>query len=271
MGAIGVKTGRWIPVLVGIISLTAGCGGNQASQAPEPIAESGAEPVAESGAEPGSVTVGQPPSGQPPELSEAPISSLRSVEDLPAVAVNRALPVPSLIPPTGAERRASGVNPGRTDPFEAIASSPIVQPRAVAAAPAVPVNPPPAPQPVAAAPAQVTTVPLPTLQPAPTDLSALPPVAIPAMPTPEAPASPTNIAETIEVSGIIQVGSQVNAIIQVPNEQTSRYVSVGDRLANGQVLVKRIEVDPNQDAVVIFEQAGVEVVRSVGSTLVSMR
>jgi hypothetical protein len=38
---------------------------------------------------------------------------------------------------------------------------------------------------------------------------------------------------------------------------------VGDRIANGQVLVKRIDVRPGSDPVVVLEQNGVEVTRFV--------
>jgi hypothetical protein len=49
----------------------------------------------------------------------------------------------------------------------------------------------------------------------------------------------------------------------VPEETTSRYVQAGQRLANG-VLVKRIEMNQGINPVVILEQNGIEVVRTVG-------
>jgi hypothetical protein len=63
---------------------------------------------------------------------------------------------------------------------------------------------------------------------------------------------------------VVQVGNSYQAIIKAPNEPTSRYVSVGQRLANGQVLVKRIEMNPGGDPIVILEENGIEVGRSVG-------
>jgi hypothetical protein len=62
---------------------------------------------------------------------------------------------------------------------------------------------------------------------------------------------------------VIEVGGVTNAIVKEPNAP-SRYVRVGQRLSNGQVLVKRIEVDRGPEPVVILEQFGVEVARRVG-------
>lgn len=64
--------------------------------------------------------------------------------------------------------------------------------------------------------------------------------------------------------GVVQIGNEVQAIVQVPNEATSRYISVGQWLSNGQVLVKRIEVNQGSDPLVILEQNGIEVAKAVG-------
>lgn len=78
------------------------------------------------------------------------------------------------------------------------------------------------------------------------------------------PASPS-LAEAVIVSGVVKVdGGSTKAIVQAPNELTSRYVSVGQRLANGQVLVKDIVVTPYGDPQVILEQSGQLVYRMVG-------
>jgi hypothetical protein len=73
------------------------------------------------------------------------------------------------------------------------------------------------------------------------------------------------LASSVAVSGVIQIGNEAQAIVQVPNEGTSRYVRVGQRLSNGQVLVKRIEMNEGSDPVVILEQYGIEVARAIGS------
>jgi hypothetical protein len=88
-------------------------------------------------------------------------------------------------------------------------------------------------------------------------------------PSPKSPiASPVPrpdpaIARAVEVTGIIQIGDQAYAIVNAPNEPTSRYVQAGQRLAGGQVLVRRIDFN-RAEPVVILEQSGVEVVRAVG-------
>ena len=69
-------------------------------------------------------------------------------------------------------------------------------------------------------------------------------------------------AKGVEVTGVVEVGGETRAIIKVPNEP-SRTVREGDRLFNGQVLVKRIEAR-GAIPLVILEQYGVEVARRIG-------
>jgi hypothetical protein len=71
------------------------------------------------------------------------------------------------------------------------------------------------------------------------------------------------LAKAITVTGIVQVGSSRQAILRSPLEPSSRYVSPGQRVANGQVLVKRIEVR-GSEPVVILEESGIEVVKFIG-------
>ncbi|WP_052672241.1 hypothetical protein [Aliterella atlantica] len=72
------------------------------------------------------------------------------------------------------------------------------------------------------------------------------------------------LAQNVTVMGVIQIGESTQAIVQVPNEPTSRYVQVGQRLSNGQVLVKRIEMNEGAEPLVVLEQFGVEVAKAVG-------
>ena len=83
------------------------------------------------------------------------------------------------------------------------------------------------------------------------------PIAIP-VPRPD----PT-LAKAVQVTGVVQIGNQAFAIVNAPNEPTSRYVQEGQRLSGGQVLVRRIDFN-RAEPVVILEQSGVEVVRAVG-------
>ena len=79
------------------------------------------------------------------------------------------------------------------------------------------------------------------------------------------PPPDTAIADGIEVSGVVQVGSLKQIIVKVPTEPTSRYVKIGQRLANGKVLVKRVDLKMGADPTVVFEQSGVEILKEVGS------
>ncbi|OUC14660.1 MAG: hypothetical protein B0A82_09995 [Alkalinema sp. CACIAM 70d] len=87
------------------------------------------------------------------------------------------------------------------------------------------------------------------------------PSAIPTIP----PLPEPTLARAVEVTGVVMIRGTAQAIVKAPNEPTSRYVSAGQRLSNGQILVKRIEVFSGSDPVVILEENGVEVVRPVGS------
>ncbi|WP_205370722.1 hypothetical protein [Thermoleptolyngbya sp. PKUAC-SCTB121] len=83
-------------------------------------------------------------------------------------------------------------------------------------------------------------------------------------PAPPPPPQPT-MARAVKVMGVIQIGNTAHAIVQAPNEPTSRYVRVGQRLSNGEVLVKRIEMNRgSEEPVVVLEQYGIEVPIAVG-------
>ncbi|NJR48485.1 MAG: hypothetical protein HC780_01930 [Leptolyngbyaceae cyanobacterium CSU_1_3] len=101
-------------------------------------------------------------------------------------------------------------------------------------------------------PGSAAGAPIAPLKPTPPAIAALPPLPEP------------TLAKAVEVSGVIVVGGVAEAIVKAPNESTSRYVRAGQRLSNGQVLVKRIEVNAGSDPLVILEQNGVEVSRGVG-------
>jgi hypothetical protein len=68
-------------------------------------------------------------------------------------------------------------------------------------------------------------------------------------------------AKAVLVNGVVLIGKEPQAIIKVPNEP-SRYVQAGQRLANG-VLIKRIEMNRGSEPVVILEQYGIEVAKTV--------
>lgn len=81
---------------------------------------------------------------------------------------------------------------------------------------------------------------------------------------PDVPVPPaTQLAEAIQVTGVVELGSTLTAIVKSPSEATSRTVRVGDSLEGGQVIVRRIEMKGNQQPQITFSQNGVEVTRSV--------
>jgi len=96
---------------------------------------------------------------------------------------------------------------------------------------------------------------------APTAVRVAPPV------PPPPPPPRTAEAGSILVNGIVELGGRQFAIVAVPGETTSRYVSTGQRLFNNQVLVKRMETAGIPT--VILEQSGVEVPRPVGEAAVA--
>jgi hypothetical protein len=87
-----------------------------------------------------------------------------------------------------------------------------------------------------------------------------PAATIPSLP----PLPEPTLARAVEVTGVVVVAGVPQAIVKAPNEATSRYVQAGQRLSNGQVLVKRIEVSTGGEPIVVLEQNGVEVSRTVG-------
>lgn len=85
---------------------------------------------------------------------------------------------------------------------------------------------------------------------------ATPPLApLPALPQP-------TLAEAVLVTGVMTIGNENFAVVQTSTG--SQYVRAGQRVANGQVLIKRIDVRGSEPSVVL-EQNGIEVTRSVGA------
>jgi hypothetical protein len=118
---------------------------------------------------------------------------------------------------------------------------------------------------------------------APIPLSAIPPIQVsnnlpplPALPgapigqplnSPKfaAPISPTALADEVEVTGVIQTGGRVMAIVKAPDESTARYVNSGDTLSSGRVIVREIRVGQAGQPTVVLEQNGQRVTKSIGA------
>jgi hypothetical protein len=211
------------------------------------------------------------PVSQPAKVAQSPTAT----QNFSQPTVNPKLPpppsaIPGLIQSTNGEERAKQVQAGiqaskaQRDPFKSVPTpvvtllpnpqpTPAVSAPQVASAPARPATPGSA-RPGSARPGSVQPGLVP-LKPGLPGIAALPP-----LPT-------ANLANAVEVTGVVQVGGVPQAIIKSPNERTSRYVRTGQRLANGQVLVKRIDVYTGSGTpVVILEENGIEVARAVGDS-----
>lgn len=86
------------------------------------------------------------------------------------------------------------------------------------------------------------------------------------LPEPEPIAEPT-LAQEVIISGLYEADGAIKLIVQAPEENTSRYVEVGQYLSNGQVLVKSIDKDYFPYPLVILEQSGIEVAKTIGGNL----
>jgi hypothetical protein len=259
---VGSMSIQWRMIgLLGLLCLTAGCGTRNLTTSPTSIAA--IEP--EAAAKPPEASVSETPVQSSVPVAEPATQPNQSVRinqasqsaQLPLSPGNEPLiPVPVLPPPPPLIPDVPQV----VQPRDTSAAPVRPAPSASAAKPTVPAGRSPQ-APVAASPAPATPA---TTPPASPQAPATQPAIIAPAPAVSNPAPSGNLANQIAVSGVIQIGGQTSAIIEVPNEATSRYVNVGDNLANGAVEVKRIEVGANQEPVVVLEQDGVEVYRPVG-------
>ena len=71
-------------------------------------------------------------------------------------------------------------------------------------------------------------------------------------------------AMAVEISGVIEVGGRTQVIVKLPTESFSRYIEIGERVADGRVLIKRVEGQNSLSPTVVLEEVGVEVPRKIG-------
>ncbi|PZV16771.1 MAG: hypothetical protein DCF22_04480 [Leptolyngbya sp.] len=242
-----MKRQLWLGI-IGIITLSTGCSG-----------ESG-DKQAQSGAPQTPTSTAQTFSNPLVNASAKPIA--RSV--------------PGLLQPTNAATRIPSIVTGRRDPFAIV---PGAQPIIIASrsgSSRVAIAPLPRsvnklpPQPIPSAgmvpalslpPIAVGSYPnLPNLSPMPPGM----PSGMPAITIPVAPPSRTSVADAIAVNGIVKVGGRWTVIVKEPSATSSRYVAVGEYLENGKVLVKKIVAAESADPVVVLQQNGVEIRKSLG-------
>ncbi len=250
--------------IVGLLALgVSACGGGQTQVQEPPVGEIEEGPaVSEDQLAEGEQPVGEDGVAVQPSFADPLIPG---VEDLPSGRVP-----PDLISSTPADQRVRTVNRNRQDPFALVPGSPVVvsfpdpEPEpapqftnngGIGAAPAGQLGAPSSQLPPG------SLAPVPNLVPGASGNGEGPAVAA-APPPPPPPPQPT-LARGVEILGVVQVGSIAHAIVRAPNEPTSRYVRVGQRLSNGEVLVKRIEM--LEDPRVVLEQFGIEVELLVGA------
>lgn len=179
-----------------------------------------------------------------------------------------------LIQSTDSNERLQQISNSRSDPFAVVPIPPPPQitpppappgptaaapPAGTAGAPAGP-GAPGAGTPVAVGPGAPGATPgAPGAQPV------APGAGQPATPPPLAPLpalpQPT-LAEAVQVSGVMTIGNENFAVVQT--SAGSQYVRVGQRVSNGQVLIKRIDLR-GSEPMVVLEENGIEVSRPVGS------
>lgn len=270
-----------ITTLAGLLSMLAGIP-FIAGFISQQIAQGGGQ-MGEVSTDPGSidqVPIDQVPIDQVP-IDQAPAETLPADASSPDFATPMVPAAPQLaniasaelIQSTDPEERVRQINNRRPDPFATVPVPPppqVTPPPPPAGVPAAPTNTGiPGGAPTAAAPnapGGTSAQPSPgggtAAQPTgPGGQPATPPGEIALAPLPSLP-EPTQAQEVV-VTGVVTIGTRTYAIVQSPDEPTGRYVSAGQRVAGGSVLVKRIDMRGNEP-VVVLEQNGVEVSHSVG-------
>jgi hypothetical protein len=185
----------------------------------------------------------QSPTAQAPAPSPSPNATK------PKAQASSRSSVSGLIPSTDPKQRRQKIEQGRKDPFAF-----------------VPVKPQQKIQPVPSQPQSPPT----SNGPQPNSSSPVPP-SVSSRRRPSQPALPPQpeLAKAVAIAGIIDIGGVTQIIVKAPGERTSRYVRPGDYLANGQVLVKRVENAQSPTPVVVLEELGQEVYKEVGEGVAS--
>ena len=82
------------------------------------------------------------------------------------------------------------------------------------------------------------------------------------------PPPDTSAAQGTAVTGTVEIGGTVYAIIKAAGEANSRNVRAGQTISNGKVLVKRIDTN-SEPPIIVLQQNGVEVLRAVGAPVIA--
>lgn len=85
---------------------------------------------------------------------------------------------------------------------------------------------------------------------------------------PSLPAKPELAA--VKVTGVVEIAGMPRAIVEAPDEKTSRTVGVGDSLSGGKLYVKNIDLSNRAEPMVIFQQGDTQFSVAVGREPVLM-
>jgi hypothetical protein len=84
-----------------------------------------------------------------------------------------------------------------------------------------------------------------------------PSLTLPSLPKAPEPAN-------VKVTGVLVVGGAPHAIVQAPDEPTSRTVGIGDSLSGGRLIVKDIDMSNRAEPMVVFQQGSIQFSVAVG-------
>ena len=180
------------------------------------------------------------------------VNSTSTEDRLTLIAAGRSDPFAPITPTIGATPSRSN----RNTPAETASTN--VDPN-VSALPTAPVANVPDLPPVPTVSVVPQPPPLPSIPAAPN------PISIPSLPNnlPQIAPVPQNPVQSIELTGVVQIGDRVGVIIREGNGQTSRHLFEGDWLGGGQIRIKSIDLSA-QEPLVILEYQGQEYPRIVG-------
>ncbi|MGL5079051.1 MAG: hypothetical protein ACRDBG_24900 [Waterburya sp.] len=149
--------------------------------------------------------------------------------------------IAALIPPTNPEVRVRTTVRGRQDPFALVSVTPKIKVE---------------PTEIAKQPTTTPTLPIQeeNVRPIEPEESFTPPVEV---------IDPT-LAKNVIISGLYEANGTTKLIVQESEESGSRYVDIGERIVDGQVLVKSVNANSSPTPLVILEQSGVEVSKAIG-------
>lgn len=74
----------------------------------------------------------------------------------------------------------------------------------------------------------------------------------------------------VKVTGVVEIAGMPRAIVEAPEEKTSRTVGIGDSLSGGKLYVKNIDLSNRAEPMVIFQQGDTQFSVAVGREPVLM-